>query len=190
MTDQTNIFAGKCPTHEVAAYIDGELSSDCELAMDKHFSECRTCSFELSQQKQFLCGLNASLKHEKEIELPANFTKLIVANAESAVTGVRRPNELLDAVFVCVGLGLFVLFAMGAEAKVFFAGFYSFLDQLGIVAGFIGHIIFSVFLGVVIVMRTVASQFQYDFLIVAATATVLAFSVMIVSRRMVGTRSI
>ena len=62
-----------CPSNEIAAYIDGELSLSHELELDAHFAHCQVCSNELNQQKLFLRQLDASLKHESELELPENF---------------------------------------------------------------------------------------------------------------------
>ena len=173
MTDKTQIF--ECPTDEIAAYIDGDLDPSCEFEIEAHFAGCEICSHELNQQKQLLCGLNSSLKHEKDIELPANFTRLIVANAESTVSGLRRPRERYNAIFICAGLFLFVLFGLGAEAGKVFDGVYGFFGQIAIVGGFFGHLIYSVFIGVVIVLRSFASQFQFDVVLAALVAAFLMF---------------
>src|SRR2546421_46883 len=105
-----------CPLDEIASYIDGELDAPREMELDAHFSQCAACSDELNLQKQFLCSLESSLKHESELELPPNFTKQIVANAESTVSGLRRPRERFNALFICAGLMLFILFALGPDA--------------------------------------------------------------------------
>src|SRR5436190_12740079 len=105
-----------CPIDEISAYIDGELDAAREFEMDLHFAGCQTCACELNEQKNFLRNLDVSLGHDREVELPPNFTKLIVANAESTVSGLRRPRERFNALFICSGLLLFVLFATGAEA--------------------------------------------------------------------------
>ncbi|MEP6944588.1 MAG: zf-HC2 domain-containing protein, partial [Acidobacteriota bacterium] len=62
----------ECPSYEIAAYIDGELDAGREHELEIHFAECQLCSVELTQQKQFLCGLSSSLRSEGEIELPAD----------------------------------------------------------------------------------------------------------------------
>ena len=187
MANQTQITAFECPTDEIAAYIDGELDPSCEFELEAHFATCEVCSYELNQQKQFLCGLNSSLKHEKDIELPANFTKLIVANAESTVSGLRPSRERYNALFICAALFLFVLFAMGADAGKVFDGVYGFFGQIAIVGGFFGHLIYSVFIGVVIVLRSFASQFQFDVVMSAAAAFVIG-SLVFVSRKVLRPR--
>src|SRR5690349_12215641 len=112
MTEQGNIF--NCPSYEIAAYIDGELDQSRELELSMHFAACDVCSQELNQQKQFLCELDAGLKGE--IELPSDFAKTVIANAESTVSGLRRPRERFNALFICAALSLFALFALGPDA--------------------------------------------------------------------------
>mgnify|MGYP001351561799 CR=1 FL=1 len=182
MQDLQNLGNG-CPTDEISAYIDGEISPDREMQLDVHFASCRPCTIELNQQKQFLCGLNASLNQERDIELPANFTKLIVANAESTVSGIRRPRELYNAVFICAGLGLFVLFALGPEFGSMISGIANFLEQSAIVGGIFGHLIYSVFVGIVIVVRSLAAQANPDLVLTILSAAFVIISLMAISRR-------
>ena len=179
-----------CPTDEIAAYIDGELSLEHESEMDIHLAGCPICSHQLTQQKQFLCGLNSSLKNECEIELPANFTKLIVAGAESTVSGLRKPRERFNAIFICAGLSLFVLFAMGAEAGKVFASVAVIIEQISAVGSFFGHLAYSVFVGVVMVLRSLAGQFRLDAVMVALVVGFLAVTVMFFSRKLLRMRRV
>ncbi len=188
LTDVTHIITRECPVDEISAYIDGELDLVREIELEAHFALCQTCSYELNQQKQFLCGLNSSLKAEPDIKLPANFTKLIVANAESNVSGVRRPRELYNAIFICTGLFLFVLFAMGAEAGKIFDGVYNTLGQAAIVGGFFGHLVYSLFVGVVIVLRSFATQVPFDMVFAVVSAAFCAASLMFVSLKVMRIR--
>jgi anti-sigma factor RsiW len=174
---------------EISAYIDGELTPSREFELELHFAACRSCTAELNEQKQFLCSLNSTLKNEQEIELPADFAKHIVANAESSVSGVRRPRELYNAVFICVGLGLFVLFALGADASKLFGGFFGFAEQAAIAVGLLGRIVYSIFYGAVIVVRLVASALEGDFAIALGVAAVV-IAMIYVSRKVNGMRGI
>ena len=183
MTEAANIGVCECPTHEISAYIDGELDLVRALEMDAHFAVCQSCNIDLNLQKQFLCGLNASLKQERDIELPKNFTKLVVANAESTVSGVRRPREFYNAVFICTGLALFVLFALGADAGKMLAGIFGFLDQTATVGGIFGHLVYSVFLGIVIVLRSFATQFGFDLVMMVGMPLFFGVSLVFISRK-------
>lgn len=173
-----------CPADEISAYIDGELDAVLEFEMDLHFAGCEMCSRELNEQKHFLRSLDFGLGHEREIELPANFTKLIVANAESTVSGLRRPTERFNALFICSGLLLFVLFAMGAEAGKLFQGLSVIIEQAAAVGSFFGHLIYSVFVGIAIIIRAVAGQFRADVAAILAVAMVfVVFSLKIMRTR-------
>jgi hypothetical protein len=173
----------KCPSDEIAAYIDGELSPKREFELDAHFVECSFCAEELNQQKQFLCQLDLSLKHGNDLDLPADFTKTIVANAESTVSGLRRPREQFNAMFICVGLFLFVLFASGADAGRMLRGIPVMFEQVMAVGSFFGHLIYSVFIGVSIILRSFAAQFRYDLAIAVVLTAVSAAALMFISRR-------
>lgn len=172
----------KCPSVEIAAYIDGELDVVREFELEAHLDGCDTCKVELNSQKQFLCSLNASLKNEGEIALPENFTKLVVANAESTVSGLRRPGEQFNAIFICVALGLFLLFALGVEPSRMLQGVSIVFDQASAVGGFFGHVVYSFFLGLAIVFRSVAAQFRVEIATVAPML-LFGFSLMYFSRR-------
>ena len=152
----------ECPIEDIAAYIDGELDARQEMDLEVHFAGCGSCLFELNRQKQFLCGLNMGLARETELELPPDFTRLVVANAESTVSGLRKPRERFNALFICAGLILFVLFAIGPEARRVLDGFSTVIEQVAIVGGFFGHLIYAFFIGVAIVLRSIATQLLVD----------------------------
>ena len=185
---QSTIGTIVCPSDEIAAYIDGELDPVREFELEGHFVTCGVCTLELNQQKQFLRKLDVSLRNEKEFELPANFAKLIVANAESTVSGLRRPRERFNALFICAGLLLFVLFAMGAEAATLFERLAGALDQTAAVGSFFGHLIYSFFIGLAIIVRTLASQFQIGVSAVIALSLVFAGFSLVVSRKLLRMR--
>ena len=175
-----------CPTDEIAAYIDGELDLVRELEMDAHFVQCEICSEELNQQKQFLCELDAGLKGE--IDLAADFARTVVVNAESTVTGLRRPRERFNALFICAALFLFVLFALGSDAGQVLSGLSTALDQIAAVGEFFGHMVYSIFLGLGIVVRSLAAQTRSDVVIAMMLAAAVAILLMFISRRLLRMR--
>ncbi len=190
MSLETGNTTFECSPDEIAAYIDGEITAERESELEAHFAGCAACSLELNQQKQFLCGLNATLKQEGEMELPAGFTKLIVTNAESTVSGLRRPTERYNAVFICVALVLFVLFALGSDSGRIFDGVSTIFDQVGAVGGFFGRVIFSIFLGLAIIVRSVAAQFSFDLVTTTSLVAILTSLVIYFSRRMMDPRRV
>lgn len=177
-----------CPTDEIAAYIDGELTPSSELELEAHLAVCEQCLLELNLQKQFLCSLNSSLQKEGEIELPSDFAKHIVANAESTVAGLRRPRERYNAIFICVGLFLFVLFALGTDAKGIFSRVSDTFEQVAAVAGFFGHLVYSFFVGVAIVLRSIGAQIRADAVLAVLLTGVIAFTLMLLSRKVLRLR--
>lgn len=151
-----------CPSVEISAYIDGELSPLVEMELEAHLADCRICSAELNQQKSFLVALSASLENEKEFEMPRNFTKTIVAHAESRVSGLRRPRERFTAIFICAALFLFILFAIGSDAETVLGIFAMALEKVAAVGAFAVHLAFDVSLGSVVVLRSLSSQLLFS----------------------------
>jgi len=178
-----NDYNLQCPSDEIAAYIDGELDVTREIYLDAHLVTCAACSEELNLQKQFLCELDAGLRVEGEFSLPADFTKTIVANAESTVSGLRRPREQFNALFICAGLFLFALFTLGADAAKIFNGLVVAVEQVAAVGSFFGHLVYSIFLGLAIVVRSFAVQFRFDLIIAVLLTAAIAASLMFASRR-------
>ena len=164
--------ANSCPTTEISAYIDGELSPSEERQVEKHLTGCSDCTDRLNQQKNFLFALSASLESEKEFELPENFTKTIVANAESRVSGLRRPGERFTAVFICAALLLFALFALGADVPMVFSAFGSVFEKLIAVGSFILHSIFNISLSTTVVVRSLFSQIAFSSVVMLSLAVV------------------
>lgn len=190
MKNEFEIEKDVCPSIEIAAYLDGEIDELRELELEAHFAICTVCATELNHQKFFLNQLNSRLNNEAEIELPKNFTRQIVANAESSVVGLRRPRERFNAVFIIAALLLFVLFALGAEAGNLFAGFAGLLEKIAAVGTFFGRIIYSFFVGMVVVLRTLAAQFQSGLLSAAAGLGLLGVFLLLFSKMVIRLRRI
>lgn len=152
----------ECPRREIAAYIDGELSPRDEIELEKHVAACRLCATELNEQKRLLCALDFALEGEREIRLPENFARVVVANAESAVSGLRSPNERFNAGFVVAALFLLFLVGLGGEVKTLAAAFTHFGEQIFTVSVFTAHLIYNVAVGASIILRTFGSQVIFD----------------------------
>ncbi len=163
MNSQTATTEKICSqTSEIAAFIDGELLPCEELELELHLAVCGSCSAELNQQKKLLCALDFALENEKQLELPTNFTKIVVANAESKVSGLRRPQERSKALFVCAALFLLVLLGLGGETEMVLNTFGKFAEQFLAVGGFMWNLIYDVSVGTAIVLRSLSSQFIFN----------------------------
>lgn len=162
MIDETAKNQCSCPREEIAAYVDGEISPREELELEMHFAGCKICAEELNSQKKLLCALDSFSLKEKEIELPENFTKIIVTTAESNVSGLRRPQERRKALFICSALFLLVLFALGSEPGAVFGTFGKFAEQFLAVGNFIVHFVFDLAVGITIVLRFLGHHFVFS----------------------------
>jgi anti-sigma factor RsiW len=153
---------------EIAAYIDGELLPREEIELERHLASCSDCSRELNEQKKLLCALDFVLEKEHEIELPENFTKVVVTTAESRVSGLRRPQERSKALFVCTALFLLLLLGLGSETETVLGTFSKFAEQTYAVGGFVLHLIYSFSVGTAIVLRSLSYLFVFNSTISAA----------------------
>jgi predicted anti-sigma-YlaC factor YlaD len=173
-----------CPTEEIAAYIDGELDSMREDEVEAHLAVCEMCSRELNRQKQFLWDVTSELRRVDTIDLPPDFAKKIAVNAESTVNGLRRPHERFNAIFICVALAFFALFALGTEAANLLSLAFGLIEKAKAVALFFGQLLYSFFLGIAIVLRTFITPAVYEATVVIAV-TILCIAVALCFRRRV-----
>ena len=150
-----------CPRPEIVAYVDGELAPREELELELHFAACPTCAAELNEQKKLLCALDFALE-EEAFELPINFTKTVVARAESNVKGLRCPKERFRALFICTVLFLLVILGLGSETETVLAVFVTFFGQVLAVGGFVAHLIYDIAFGVTVILRSLGHQFVFS----------------------------
>lgn len=162
MNLQTSTIENTCPRWEIAAYLDGELSVRDELSLETHLANCPACAFELNEQKKLLCFLDGVMFDKNEIEVPVNFTKIVVANAQGKVSGLRQPQERLRALFVCACLFFLVLLGLGNETQTVVKTFIEFFEQILIVSGFVWHFVYDFAFGTAIILRSVSAQFLFN----------------------------
>lgn len=182
----SQIISKVCLKSEIAAYIDGELSPREELDLEMHIAVCRNCAAELNEQKKMFCALNFALEDEREIELPENFTKVIVTAAESNVSGLRRPQERFAAFFVCAALTLLVILVLGSETGSVVNAFWKIGDQILAVGGFAFHLIYDIAIGTAIILRSASHHIAFNsifpvvFLVGILFAGLITFSRLII----------
>ena len=175
-----------CPRQEIAAYLDGELNHCDEMSLEGHLANCPACASELNEQKKMLCFLDGALLDKDEIEVPANFTKIVVANAQGKVSGLRQPQERLKALFICACLFFFVLLGLGNETQTVVKTFINFSEQILAVSGFIWHFVYDLAFGTAIILRSVSSQLLFNsgasmvFQIILLLALLASFSRLII----------
>jgi len=150
-----------CPSPNLSAYIDGELSPHDELELEVHVAGCRTCADDLNLQKSFLNALDSSLDEDVQIQLPKNFTKLVVANAESRVSGLRHPHEIRNAALICGALILFSILSLGSNTERALLAVSGIVEKLLAVVVSTGHVVYDFALGLSIVLRSLTSSFFF-----------------------------
>lgn len=179
MSEAAGELSGKCPSEEIGAYLDAELSPDRAAALESHFALCTICRDELNSQKSFLLELSRSLEKGVSLELPKDFAKTVATRAESSVTGLRKRSERIAA-FVIVGV-LLILTVVGFEgdpSRVYSdaarplgtaSGFLDVaagvLHSIVFAVGFIAKKVFSGTAGSILIVAVIASAAVAGFLI-------------------------
>lgn len=160
MTSATAIAAG-CFRDGISAYIDGEMTPDDEMRLEMHLHSCGGCMEELNSQKNLLRALDLSLADDRNFELPANFTRTVVATAESRVNGLRRRREWRYAVLIFSGLILITLVFLGNDLSAVISAAAVTFEKSAALIGFAGHVLLSFVRGFVSVSRTLAAQLVF-----------------------------
>jgi anti-sigma factor RsiW len=155
------INVSRCPSPEISAYIDGELSTQSELRLERHLSSCSTCSEDLNLQKSFLSALESTLRDKGQIDLPGDFTRTVVANAESRVFGLRHPRERRTSALIC-GVLIFAAVALWSDSEATVSAASAIVEQAAALVVSIGNLAYHFALGTTIVFRTLASEFVFD----------------------------
>ncbi len=152
-----------CPREEIVAYIDGELSAADEINLDLHFSNCKICTKELNAQKKVSTTLEILLEDKaKDIKIPANFTKIVTAKAESNVCGLRHPKERSSAFFISAVLILLVVVGSSTEIQTVWFAVDKFTHQFLTVGSFIWHIVLDIAIVFTVILRSLSQHFVYS----------------------------
>jgi len=105
------------PCLDVAAYLDGELDGATGARFEQHTKVCASCATALREQRRLLCVLDAAFGDaQKHIQLPANFTEVVKARAQSDMSSVRHRSERKRAFVVSAGLAALSFALLGWQA--------------------------------------------------------------------------
>lgn len=180
MNFQTANIEEKCPRGKIALYVDGELAPREEIELEKHFAACQSCLNEVNLQKQMLAALDFAFDKKKEIELPKEFTKIIVTNAESNVSGLRSKKERRLAFLLCAVMFAVVLIGFGAETQKILKTFSQFSEQMIAVAGFVFHLLKGFVLGISLILKYFSQQILFNspssFLFIVAASIISLYA--------------
>jgi Putative zinc-finger len=182
--DPSTEFVFNCPAEEISAYIDGELAADVEFALESHISDCEICRRDLNDQKGFLLALSDTLEREIPIELPENFTRSVVVNAESKVSGLRDRKQRSSA-FLIGG----ILLVLAAAAVGSFTGVFSplttALDKLLALVGAVVQVAADLLYAIAAMFRSILQTQTFS-----AAFAYIAISLAVVSILYFGSRSL
>ena len=175
----------ECSNEALPLYLDGELSAAEENLFERHLAVCEKCRLDLNSQKNLLLVLNSAFESKAEIALPKDFTKIVVANAESSVSGLRTRKERSIAILFCCSAILLLILALGADTQRFFESVTVFAGRLGAIVSSAGSFIYDFTVGLVVLLRFLGSQMIFNSGFSMAAAIVLSvFGFLIFSRLM------
>jgi anti-sigma factor RsiW len=168
-----------CPAEEISAYIDGELTAELEVALERHIGVCDICRTALNEQKGFLLALTDTLEREAPIELPEDFTRSVVVNAESKVSGLRDSRGRTWALMIGITLFLLAAAAVGSLAGVLSPlaiAFQKLAALFGALISVLGDLLYAIFAVVrsILQNQTLGPVLTYS-LVILATAMLLYF---------------
>lgn len=106
-----------CNSSIIAAYIDGELEDGPRILFEEHVETCSRCRAELQAHRLFMCELDAVMTQRMDVEVPANFSRVVAARAESDMRGVRSFAERRKALSFCVILALVAFALLSTSAR-------------------------------------------------------------------------
>jgi anti-sigma factor RsiW len=167
----------------IVAYIDGDLEPTLRTAFETHLKECSDCVAELQTQKLFMCELDSALANPLELNVPANFARVVAARAESDMSGVRDRAEHARALRFCIILGLAAFALLGvASSKAIVLNAQTAVSKLLGMLSFFGEAVRNAATGFTVITRAVSRAIIADsrlsgfagFLIVALAVVVLS----------------
>lgn len=178
----------QCPRADIPAFLDGELSSGAELEIERHLAECGRCREELNEQKRLLFAIDEAFDAQEGIEVPENFAKVVAANAESNVRGLRCPVERGRAIIVCAALGFLLIFGLGADTGAAFGIVGAAADRIFAVGGFFVHLVSDLVVAFSVLVRPFCAQFVYKSAISATLVFAAGCAIAFVLVRMIRQR--
>jgi anti-sigma factor RsiW len=146
-----------CETEDIAAYIEGDLPPALHSAFEEHLKECAHCNSELQAQRVFMCELDSVLASPFDLEVPANFAKVVAVHAKSDMRGVRSVSEHARALRFCIILGLAAFALLGfASSKAVVLSMRSLAGKVFGAVGFIAEAVFNAAAGFTVIARVVS----------------------------------
>lgn len=169
---------------DVAAYLDGELDAVDGARFEQHTKTCAPCATALREQRRLLCVLDAAFgDSQQQFQLPANFTQVVKARAQSDMSSVRHRSERRRAMWVCAGLAALSFALLGSQAwDELFAPLRAVAGVLATMLDMMAHVVGEAISGIALMLRVLGGQllnepsaFRTATYIILALAVVLLF---------------
>jgi anti-sigma factor RsiW len=157
-----------CPSEEIAAYLDGELSAQAVALFERHLKQCAACQAELLEQRRLLCALDFALgghSADGDIALPQNFSQVVAAHAQSDLRCLRSERaERGRALRLCLALAVisFALLGSAAFSESVLRPLVALFRQAGIVLGFFGRALYDLGAGLAVIARAVGGHTLFE----------------------------
>jgi anti-sigma factor RsiW len=152
----TTLGGKGCQLEDVAAYLDGELSDTAQETFEEHLKSCADCTVELRVQRQLLCTLDFAFNESRRFELPRDFTRVVAAQAENDLSGMRKWSERRRALQLCAILALVSFALLGAASRTLvFDPARSFLRVTGSLISLVWQAIYDAGTGVAVIVRVI-----------------------------------
>jgi anti-sigma factor RsiW len=146
-----------CETENIAAYIEGDLEPALHTLLEEHLKGCAHCTSELLAQRLFMCELDSALANPLDLEVPANFARVVAVQAKSDMRGMRNSSEHARALRFCIILGLAAFALLGfASSKAIIVSVRSFAGRVFGALSFFAELIFNAAAGFTVVSRVVS----------------------------------
>lgn len=169
---------------DVAAYLDGELDAASGTRFEQHTKTCDSCAVALREQRRLLCVLDAAFgEARQQIQLPANFTQVVKARAQSDMSSVRHRSERRRAFLLCAGLAALSFALLGWQAwDALFSPLRAVAGVLTTLFHMATHAIGEAVAGIALMLRVLGGQllsepsaFRTPMYVILALAIVLLF---------------
>ncbi len=173
------------PCLDVAAYLDGELDAHDDTRFEQHTKTCAICATALNEQRRLLCVLDVAFGDaQSQMQLPANFTEVVKARAQSDMSSVRRGAERRRAALLCAGLVALSFALLGWQAwDAMFAPLRAVAGVVATLFDMAAHTVGEAFAGIALMLRVLGGQMLNEpGALSASTYIILALAVVLLFR--------
>jgi anti-sigma factor RsiW len=172
-----------CERSLIPAYVDGELEADAQARFSEHLNHCLSCRDELRFHQQFMCELDAALIEDKEVLMPADFSRMVAARAVSDMSGVRSATEKRRALAFCLILAGAGFALIGATTRqLTFTVIRRLAAKVLGVLEFAWSTLYTTAASIAVVSRVVSRKLVVETGNLGLVLVLLAFAVLLLSR--------